>query len=173
MYRIISHLLEWFVSLQTSFKCLSITGWYTQPTTSVTLCESMCSMGLIFAKFHQQLKLTAHKIRCYYTHLQRTTCRWRCILEQAFSFYTIWYFTVLYLYIPCHLCPILPAPENMLKHKVEWNKAWSRILKVTLNAAASFPTGSTFADFERRPLMWKVITTHSATAAHFLPLAFT
>jgi len=63
------------------------------------------------------------------------------------SFPIILYGTLLYLYIPYHLCSILPAPENMMKHKVEWNKAQSRILKVTLSAAASFPTGSTFADF--------------------------
>ena len=63
------------------------------------------------------------------------------------SFPIILYGTLLYLYILYCLCSILPAPDNMMKYKVEWNKAQSRILKVTLNAAASFPTGSTFADF--------------------------
>jgi hypothetical protein len=60
-----------------------------------------------------------------------------------------------------------------LKQKVESKEARSRALKITLNAAAWFSSGSTFSDFEHRPLMQKVITTHWASAAHFLHLEFT
>jgi hypothetical protein len=153
MYRIIiSHLLERFVSLQTSFKCLGIIGWWAEPTLhqshvihmTLPLCERMCRIGVIVVQNSTNSWNDSTQNKMLF-HPSPDAEEDAYFNKPSFPF--ILHGTSLYLCIPCSLCPILPAPESMKKHKVEWNKARSRILKVTLNAAASFPTGSTFADY--------------------------
>lgn len=155
MYRImISRLLELSVSLQIWNVWVSLVEehspqfiCYINHVMHVTihLYKSMYNMSFIVAQNSTNTENARTGNNVILPISRATTYRSRWMSRQTFSsfIYTILYCTVPYLYIPYPLHPILLAPENTLKQKVEGNVATSRTLKVTLNAAASFPTRST------------------------------